>query len=108
MIDDIHMRYGGSRNQAATLETTPPASGATAPVPEFIRLPKPGRRCPWTGLTRSSMNQLVLGPEAPVKSVVVARKGASRGVRLVVFASLISYLNGLMDSQARGREGSDE
>jgi len=25
--------------------------------PEFIRLPKPGTRCPWTGLSRGKMNQ---------------------------------------------------
>jgi hypothetical protein len=28
--------------------------------PEFIRMPKPGTRCPWTGLSRGKMNQLVL------------------------------------------------
>jgi len=36
---------------------------ATEPInikPEFIRLPKPGTRCPWTGLSRGKMNQIVL------------------------------------------------
>jgi len=28
--------------------------------PEFIRLPKPGKSDPWTGLSRSVLNQLVL------------------------------------------------
>lgn len=74
-------------------------------LPWYARLPRTGGRCRWTGLTRSAMNALVLGPNPPVKSVVVARKGASRGIRLVHLGSLLEHLNGLMDQQEVGKGG---
>jgi hypothetical protein len=66
-------------------------------VPEFIRLPKPGQLCPWTGLSRSKMNELILPCAAndwkpPVKSVSLRKKGSLRGTRLIVYESLVSYL----------------
>jgi hypothetical protein len=65
--------------------------------PEFIRLPKTGTLCPHTGLTRSKMNELVLpcpqdDHKPPVKSVCLRQRGAIKGVRLVVFKSLIEYI----------------
>lgn len=83
--------------------TSVPPTGATAvyaaprPIPEFIRLPKPGQLCPWTGLSRSKMNELILpcpanGGKPPVKSVSLRKKGSLRGTRLVFYESLISYL----------------
>jgi hypothetical protein len=70
---------------------------APRPIPEFIRLPKPGQLCPWTGLSRSKMNELVLPGAAndgkpPVKSVFLRKKGSLRGCRLVVYESLVSFL----------------
>jgi len=69
-------------------------------APEFIRLPKPGSRCPYTGLNRSTLSELTLpcdanGFSAPVKSVLLRKRGATRGIRLISFDSLIGYLNGL-------------
>jgi hypothetical protein len=66
--------------------------------PEFIRLPKPGTSCPWTGLTRGTLNNLILpGPangfKPPVKSVSLRPRGAKRGCRLIVFDSLLGYLH---------------
>ena len=66
--------------------------------PEFIRLPKPGQQCPYTGLSRSHLNSLILPTKAngncpPVRSVSLRQRGATRGVRLVVFESILSYLN---------------
>jgi hypothetical protein len=69
-----------------------PAKGQSPTKPEFIRLPKPGTACPWTGLSRSSINQLVLGAKAPVKSVSLRPRGSLRGVRLIHLQSLLDYL----------------
>ena len=68
--------------------------------PEFVRLPKGGTRCPHTGLSRSKMNQLVLPCKEndfkpPVESKVLRSRGTIRGTRLIVFDSLMEYLNGL-------------
>ena len=70
--------------------------------PEFVRLPKSGTRCPYTGLSRSKMNQLVLPCKEndfkpPVESKVLRSRGPIRGTRLIVFDSLMEYLNGLDD-----------
>ena len=70
--------------------------------PEFVRLPKSGNRCPYTGLSRSKMNQLVLpckenGYKPPVESKSDRKRGTIRGTRYIVFDSLIGYLNGLDD-----------
>jgi len=70
--------------------------------PEFIRLPKAGTRCPYTGLSRSSLNELLLASPAndfkpPVRSVVQKKRYATRGIRLIHFASLINHLESLGD-----------
>ena len=72
----------------------------TSVKPEFIRLPKSGTRCPYTGLSRSKLNQLVLpckenDYKPPVESKVLRNRGTIRGTRLIVFDSLMSYLEGL-------------
>jgi len=83
--------------------TSVPPSVATAVhvaqpiVPEFLRLPKPGRLCPFTGLSRSKINELILPCPAndwkpPVKSISLRKKGSVRGCRLIVYDSFISYL----------------
>lgn len=82
--------------------TAPVTAGHTAHIPEFLRLPKPGSRCPITGLTRSGINELVLPCESndfrpPVKSISLRKRGAAKGVRLVVYESLISYLRAHLD-----------
>jgi hypothetical protein len=67
--------------------------------PEFIRLPRAGQRCPWTGLSRASLNELILPPCAQVRSVVLRRSGAIRGVRLISYDSLLDFLHGEMEQQ---------
>lgn len=82
-------------------------------VPEFIRLPPPGSRCPWTGLSRSTLNELILATQAngfkpPVLSHVLRKRGAKTGVRLVVFSSLLSFIRGLpagTETPTAGKEG---
>ncbi len=69
-----------------------------APVdPPFIRLPRDGERCPWTGLTRAWINKLIFPAEGTndpprVRSFELVDPGKSRGVRLIDFASLMSYI----------------
>lgn len=62
-------------------------------LPEFLRLPASGLRCPVSGLTRSALNELILGDAPPVRSVVLRKRGAVRGVRLIDTASLLDYLH---------------
>ena len=71
--------------------------------PRFIRLPKTGERCPWTGLSRSKMNQLILPSLSnnylpPVESCSLRQRGASRGIRLVLFESLMAYIDRKMET----------
>lgn len=80
----------------AKRKTTAPLEARTV-TPEFIRLPKPGSTCPHCGLTRSYLNTLILPNEAnnfrpPVKSVSLRQEGQTKGVRLIVFSSLMAYL----------------
>ena len=72
----------------------------TAPSqrPETIRLPSTGQRCPYTGLSRSALNNLIL-PCAlnefrpPVRSFSLKRRNTVRGVRLISYDSLMQYLH---------------
>jgi len=73
------------------------ATKASPTRPEFIRLCPPGQRCPWTGLSRSAMNALILptvgnGYKPPVKSFVLRKRGAKTGVRLISWDSLTAYI----------------
>jgi hypothetical protein len=82
---------------AALLHEPLPESHSIRPI--YIRLPTPGTRCPWTGLSRSGLADLCVPSKAngfrpPVKSIAPKkRKDALRAVRLVVFESLIEYLH---------------
>jgi hypothetical protein len=76
------------------------ANNAETIRPEWLRLPAPGTRCRFTGLSRSTLNELTIpGPandfQPPVKSVVLRKRGATRGIRLISYDSLMTYLNGL-------------
>jgi hypothetical protein len=63
--------------------------------PEFIRLPKTATLCPWSGLSRSKMWDVLV--QGHVKTVCLRRKGAAKGTRLVHLESLMSYLNSLVE-----------
>ena len=74
-----------------------PVEGLNPPMPTFIRLPKAGSHCLWTGLSRSKLNQLILpcdanGHSPPVKSVSLRPRGALKGTRLILLESLLDYL----------------
>ena len=72
--------------------------------PEFIRLPKSGSRDPWTGLSRSALNSLILptneNNKTPlVKSSSLRAPGAVRGTRLIHLGSLLEYLHRKLEVQ---------
>lgn len=62
----------------------------------YIRLPKPGERCPITGLGRAKLNELILpNPRnkhrPPVESISLKQPGQTKGVRLIVKKSLLEF-----------------
>jgi hypothetical protein len=68
--------------------------------PEYLRLPKPYERCRFTGLSRPSLEELCIPSERndfhpPVKSLLLRKKGALRGIRLIRLSSLLDYLHKL-------------
>ena len=80
-----------------TLLQPPTAASLETTKPEWLRLPAPGARCRFTGLSRSTLNELTIpGPandgSPPVKSVVLRKRGAMRGIRLISYDSLMRYL----------------
>ncbi len=89
------------------METTPRHTHFKRQVPEYqlsspnqpdwIRLPRAGERCPYSNLSRSTLNNLILPCKAnrnqpPVRSAVVGQRGAKRGVRLVDRRSLMAHI----------------
>ena len=87
----------------AGMTTFPVVASAIHPSkPEFIRLPKPRTLCPYTGLSRSKMNELVLpcplnNFKPAVKSISLRNRGQVKAVRLVVYESLLSYLRSFLE-----------
>lgn len=84
----------------ATLPSPTAAMTGESPKPEWLRLPAPGSRCRFTGLSRSTLNELTIPGLAndgtpPVKSVVLRKRGALRGIRLISYDSLMGYLSTL-------------
>ena len=78
--------------------TANPLSLTTAPRSplDLMRLPRARQRGPIFGLSRSFLNELILGcpknqHRPPVRPVVLRRRGARTGVRLIDFDSLRAY-----------------
>lgn len=66
--------------------------------PKYVRLPKAGTQCLYSGFSRSKLNQLILPTEdndydPPVKSRAITQLGKKRGVRMIVLSSLLEYLD---------------
>jgi hypothetical protein len=78
--------------------------------PEWLRLPKPGTRCPYTGLTRTTLDQLtrpqVLNKFDPVvESKIIQHAGYPKGgVRVISYASLMSFLEKLPSDKGRAKQ----
>jgi hypothetical protein len=89
-----------SRPDVPAAMNPPVQKASESPKPEWLRLPAPGERCRYSGLSRSTLNELTIaGPgnecRPPVKSVVLRKRGAMRGIRLISYDSLMSYLGSL-------------
>jgi hypothetical protein len=65
-------------------------SQAVSQRPEWIRLPREGSTCPFSGLSRSYLADLVRRREVPSKAL--RRPGTVRGVRLICYEGLMSYI----------------
>lgn len=72
-------------------------------VDPFIRLPRRGERCPYSGLSRSALANLVVpsranGLRPPVTANLMKKPGNRRGVWLIPRERLMAYLNALPNS----------
>jgi hypothetical protein len=65
--------------------------------PRYIRLPKPGQLCPFTGLSRTNLYWFLT--HGQVKSISLRRPGTSRGVRLIDFDSLCAAIRSFEASE---------
>lgn len=66
-------------------------------LPGFVRLPRAGQRCPYTGLSRTTLFELTVpctrnGYRPPVAGYQLRSKGAQRGIRLIRLADLYKYI----------------
>jgi hypothetical protein len=80
---------------------------------EFMRLPRSGQQDPIFGLKRSYLNLLILpsrenGFRPPLKSIVLRRTRARKGVRLIEIASLRAYIRMQMQEQERSAENQQQ
>ena len=92
----MHKAYEPKRGWEQTTQSTiVPAidNGTNIINPEFIRLPKARSRCPLTGLSRTSLVEVV--DKGAVKAVKLRKRGSLRGITLLVRESLLGYLHGL-------------
>ncbi|HEY3754746.1 MAG TPA: hypothetical protein VGL42_01215 [Opitutaceae bacterium] len=67
-----------------------PNAAPTAHRVEFFRLPAPGKRDPYFGLSRGWYYKAAAAGE--IKTVAIRQRGAVRGVRLVVLDSVLAYI----------------
>jgi hypothetical protein len=73
-----------------SLLLTPPSPETTIRRVEFFRLPAPGKRDPFFGLSRSWYYKAESLGE--IKMIAVRHRNALRGVRLVVFDSVADHI----------------
>jgi hypothetical protein len=82
----------------------PHQTSPSAIEPTYVRLPAKSKRCPFTGLSRTTMFELCAPCAAndfrpPVRSSVIKKRFAQRGIRLVDYKSLIAHLGGLAEGK---------
>jgi len=70
---------------------TPTPTDAAAHRVEFFRLPSPGKRDPFFGLSRGWYYKAAAHGE--IKMIALRQRNALRGVRLVVYDSVLDYIN---------------
>jgi hypothetical protein len=66
------------------------ANNHEASRPEWVRIPKPRTTCPFSGLSRAYLHQLIKGGE--IESMSLRKRGAKTGVRLISYDSLMAYI----------------
>lgn len=86
------------RNRPSLCGSTPQGFQARfdevgAPPPEFLRLPLPRARCPITGLSRTTLEELISEGLIPAKRL--RRPGRTRCITLIPRRSLIEYVEAL-------------
>jgi hypothetical protein len=89
-------RHAKSETTVDAVQIPPPNVVQSHP-PEFLRLPPPGQLCAWTGLSRSALNELILGTprnnfKPVVRSFCLRQRGAKTGIRLVDYSSLAAHI----------------
>jgi hypothetical protein len=57
---------------------------------DWVRMPKPDER--FMGLSRATPHQILTDPTTGVRSAVIKKPGARRGIRLIYLPSLLDYL----------------
>ena len=74
----------------AEMRDTGTAASVLQLQPRFVRLPKPGTHCPFTGLSRTQI--YLMCKDGKVQSHSLKRRGTCRGVRLIDFQSLVKAI----------------
>jgi hypothetical protein len=73
--------------------------------PLWAPLPAPGHRCPYCGLTRGRLYQLLNTAAGAIRQVSLREEGRARGTRLIDVPSLLAYLGTLAEAQATAASG---
>ena len=81
----VKLAVEGMKITATTTSAAAQPSNPLNVTPEFIRLPKPGTLCRWTGLSRSKLNELILPSpvnsfKPPVRSLSLRNRGQIKAV----------------------------
>lgn len=64
---------------------------------DWLRLPRPKSRCPITGLSRTTLEELVRDRRLPAKKL--RRPGGLRGITLINREALLRFVSELPDAQ---------
>jgi hypothetical protein len=78
----------------------PTPTDASAHRVEFFRLPSPGKRDPFFGLSRGWYYKAAAHGE--IKMIALRQRNALRGVRLVVYDSVLDYIKRAMNTPESG------
>lgn len=82
---------------------TPPTHEPAAHRVEFFRLPAPGKRDPYFGLSRGWYYKAAAAGE--IRMVAIRNRGAVRGVRLVAYDSVLGYIRRAMGEGVANSSG---
>ena len=66
-------------------------------IPEWIRIPRSGERCPYFGLTKPYYHWLLRSEK--VKSKMIRQPSKESGIRLINYASVKAYLEAIPEDQ---------